>query len=152
MLILALLSTDIGQARDRQYARNREQRTVVHLQQDAVEVQPTEPAAPALPAQEAVQVINHLMANPVASASPARAQMGVVEQQPAATVMPAALDLAAPTVQLYECRRCQDRLPVTAFSSHANGQQHVRCWACNVGSSHLALLLMLICFEGIYQP
>ncbi len=152
MLILALLSTDVGQARGRQYARNREQRTAAYVQEDAVGVQPTEPAAPALPAQEAVQVINHLMANPVASAGSARAQMGVVQRQPADTVTPAALELAAPAVQLYECRRCKDRLPATAFGFHANGQQHVRCRACNVSSSRLALLLMLICSEGIYQP
>ncbi len=136
MLILALLCTDIGQARGRQYARNRKQRTVAHLQQDAVGVRPTEPAAPALPAQEAVQVINYLMANPVASAGPARAQMGVVERQPADTVMPAALELAAPAVQLYECRRCRDRLPATAYGSHANGRLHVRCRACNVSILH----------------
>ncbi len=71
MLILALLSTDVSQARSRHNARNYEQRSVAHLWQEAIGVQPTEPAAPAVPAQEAVKVINHLMANPVASAGPA---------------------------------------------------------------------------------
>ncbi len=78
MLHQALLSTDIGQTRGRQYARNREQRTAAHVQPDAIGVQITEPSAPALQAQEPVEVINFLMANAVASAGPARAQTEVI--------------------------------------------------------------------------
>ncbi len=136
MLILALLSTEICQARDRQYARNREQRTAAPVQQDANRVQPTEPAAPALPAQEQMGAINLLMADPVALAVSARTQMGVIVPQAETTVMPAALRPAALAVLLYECRRCRDCLPTTAFGSHANGRQHVRCRACNVRSSN----------------
>ncbi len=80
--------------------------------------------------------INLLMADPVASAVSARAQMGVFVLQAATTVMPAALRPAALAVPLYECRRCRDCLLTTAFGSHANGQQHVRCRACNVRSSN----------------
>ncbi len=132
MLILALLSTDLSQARGRQYARNREQRTAAQRQEHAIGVQATEPAAPALPAQEQIGVMNIPMAEPATSAGPARAQMGVIVPQAADTVMAEALGPAAPAVQLYRCRRCKDRLPATAFGSHANGQQHVSCRACNV--------------------
>ncbi len=132
MLILALLSTDLSQARGRQIAMNRRQRTAAQQQEHAIGVQATEPAAPALPAQEQMRVINAPMAYPVTSAGDARAQTGVIVPQAASTVMPGALGLATPAVQLYQCRRCNDRLPATAFGTHANGQQHVRYRACNV--------------------
>ncbi len=88
--------------------------------------------------------INLLMADPVASDVSARAQMGVFVLQAATTVMPTALGPTALAVPLYECRRYRNRLPTTAFCSHANGRQHVSCLACNVRSSHKALLLKLI--------
>ncbi len=91
------------------------------------------------------------MADAVAQASPARAQTEVVIPQAADAIMPAAPRPVASAVPLYECRRCKDRLPATAFGSHANGQQHVRCRACNVGVFTLTLELMLICSEGIYK-
>ncbi len=132
MLILALQSTDFSQARGRQNAINCRQRTAAQQQEPAIGVQATEPAAPALSAQEQMGVINAPMADPVTSAGHARAQTRVIVQQAAVTRMPEALQLAAPAVQLYECRRSNDRLPATMFGFHANGQQYVSCQACNV--------------------
>jgi hypothetical protein len=77
-------------------------------------------------------VINAPVADPVISAVDDQAQTGVIVPQAADTVIPRALGLAAPAVQLYQCRRCNDRLPATVFGTHANGQQHVSCRACNV--------------------
>ncbi len=83
-----------------------------------------------------MEVINYLMANPVASAGPARAPTGVIRPQAADNVMPAALEPAALAVLIYENRHCRDCLPTTAYGSHANGWQHVRCRAYNISISH----------------
>ncbi len=133
MLILALLSTDFSQAEGRQNARKRGQRTAAHVKEDANRVQSTELAAPAVPAQEPMGAMIHLMADPVASAGAAQAQMEVIVHQPADTVVPAVLRPAALAEPLFACSRCRDRLPATAFGSHANGRQHGRCRACNIG-------------------
>lgn len=89
-----------------------------------------------MPAQDLIRVIYLLMADLVTSADPAQAQTGVNVPQAADTVLPAALGPIAPAVLLYECRHCKDHFPGTAFGSHANGQQHVRCRACYVSISH----------------
>jgi hypothetical protein len=127
VLILALLSTDISQAQSRQNASNCKQRPLAHNQQVTVGVQVTKPTTLALLAQEPVEVINNFMASIVASAGVARAQTGVIGPKAADTIMPSAFEPAAPAVPFYECRSCRDRLHATAYGSHRNGQQHVKC-------------------------
>ncbi len=77
-------------------------------------------AASAEPAQAEIGAIP-VAAVLVAPAIPALAQKeGVILPQVNATSL-AAPQLAEPHAERYECSRCHDRLPLTAFGAHRNG-------------------------------
>ncbi len=121
-LILPSIKTDISQTQARQRTENRRTRAAVQAQLNTlIDVAP-EPVTPAEPAQAQIGAAIPVAIVPVAPAIPAHAQIeGVILPHVHATTL-AALQPAEPHAGRYECNRCHDRLPLTAFGAHRNGQ------------------------------
>jgi hypothetical protein len=100
-----------------------------------------ESVAPAEPARAQMGAAILVITVPVAPAFPARAQTEVVILPHVNATALAAAQHAEPYVERYECSRCHDRLPLTAFGAHQNGRRHVRCLACNVSGIKISPIL-----------